>query len=297
MVKNLILVGAGASYGAGEVRPTNPPLGNDLFTQLESDFPKSWGSLPDHIREDFLNNFEDGMLALSEFDSTLHAPLYQAMGAYFAQFSLGENNHYTTLINGLHNSITNGNTAFASLNYDCLLEEAISAAGIDINPTPENLGNPGTVIKPHGSCNFLPASVQASGISFTEGVSFDAGVRCVSKDDIIEYHHGDKALYPAMALYRPDKQTQISPSAIHRFQEMYRKALSEANTIGIIGAGFHPQDDHIWEPLASSDAAIYYVGERCDFEGLQAERRDAEVNQYITSEFGAGVDELIAALC
>ncbi|WP_152418714.1 MULTISPECIES: hypothetical protein [Halorubrum] len=295
MGKNVILVGAGASFGAGEVYPDNPPLGRDLFTQLESKFPRSWGSLPDHIRKNFLKGFEEGMVALSESDSNLHAPLYQAMAAYFAEFSIGENNHYAALIESLHNSITNGETVFVSLNYDCLLEEAIEAAGIDVDPVPENLGNPGTVIKPHGSCNFLPASIQASGISFTEGVSFDAGVRCVSKEEVIEYYHSDKALYPAMSLYRPDKSTQISPPVIHRFQELYRKAVSEANTIGIIGAGIHAQDDHIWDPLASSDVPLYYIGGRPDFDDWQAEHRDAGVNQYISQKFGDGVDELITA--
>lgn len=236
------------------------------------------------------------MVAVSESDSSLHAPLYQAMGAYFAQFALGEDNHYTELIEGLHDSITNGETVFASLNYDCLLEEAITAAGIDVDPVPGELGNPGAVIKPHGSCNFLPASIQASGISFTEGVSFDAGVRCVSKEDVIEYYHSDKALYPVMSLYRPDKNTQISPSVIHRFQKLYRKAVSEANTIGIIGAGVHPQDDHIWDPLSSSDATLYYIGGESDFDDWQAEHRDAGVNQYISREFGDGVNELITAL-
>lgn len=271
MVEKVILVGAGASFDSGEVHPTNPPLGNDLFTQLESIFPETWGSLPESLRKEFLNYFEDGMVALSEFDSSLHAPLYQAIGAYFAQFSLGENNHYSTLIDGLYNSIDSGETVFASLNYDCLLEQAIVAAEIDLNPIPERLGKAGTVIKPHGSCNFLPASIQASGISFTEGVSFDAGVNCVSRDDVIEYYHSDRDLYPAIALYRPDKEAQISPSTIHRFQELYQEAVSEANIIGIIGAGIHPQDNHVWDPLASSDAAIHYIGGKSGFEDWRAE--------------------------
>jgi len=297
MVENVIIVGAGASFGAGEVRPKKPPLGDHLFTQLESQFPGSWGSLPDHIRKTFLDNFEDGMVALSEFKSGLHAPLYQAMGAYFAQFSLGDNNHYSTLVDGLYNSIIEGETVLASLNYDCLLEEAIVTAGLDLNPIPESLENPGTVIKPHGSCNFLPASIQASGgVSFTEGVSFDAGVKWVSREDVIEYYHSEGALYPAMALYRPDKHTQISPSEIHRFQELFREAVSEANFIGIVGVGVHPRDDHIWDPLASSDGSIHYIGGKSGFDDWQSQYRDAGVDQYISQEFGDGVDELISAL-
>jgi len=296
MVENMVLVGAGASFGVGEVHPDNPPLGDDLFKNLESQYPNSWGSLPNYIRSEFLNNFERGMVVLSEFDSTLHATLYQAMGAYFAQFSIGKNNHYSTLIDHLHNSITTGETVFVSLNYDYLLEEAIERAKIDLNSAPETLGGSGTVIKPHGSCNFFPDSIQASGVSFTEGVSFDAGVKQVSKHDIIEYHDSDEALYPVMALYRPDKHTQISPSVVYRFRELYREAVSEANTVGIIGAGIHTHDDHIWNPLATSEAEIHYIGDRSGFDDWRAKYRDTGRYQYIASKFSDGVDELISEL-
>ena len=296
MVENVVLVGAGASFGSGGVHPTNPPLGNDLFTQLESQFPYLWGSLPDRVRDEFLDDFEDGMVLLSEFNSTLHAPLYQAMGAYFAQFSLGEDNHYTTLIDGLHNSITSGETVFASLNYDLLLEQAIVDAGTGLNPLPENLGNPGTVIKPHGSCNFLPEALKAVNFAFTGDVAFDSTLEVVSRKEVIEYYQSNRALYPAMALYRPDKRIQLSPSVIEGFQELYQEAVTEASTIGIIGAAFHPQDNHIWDPLTSSDATIHYIGGESSFDRWQEECRDAEGVQYISWEFGDGVDELITAL-
>ena len=58
----LFLFGAGASYGAGDILPEKPPLGNQLYDALSSVYPQSWGSLPPSVTEKFKEgNFEDGM--------------------------------------------------------------------------------------------------------------------------------------------------------------------------------------------------------------------------------------------
>jgi len=69
MVENLILVGAGASYGAGNVDPHQPPLGKDLFDKLKSEMPDPWGDLPGDIQCALEKDFENGMCKIGEKDS------------------------------------------------------------------------------------------------------------------------------------------------------------------------------------------------------------------------------------
>jgi hypothetical protein len=42
----VVLVGAGASYGAFDYAKARPPLGDDLFDELVAAFPGTWGNLP-----------------------------------------------------------------------------------------------------------------------------------------------------------------------------------------------------------------------------------------------------------
>ncbi|MBX0325577.1 hypothetical protein EGH21_21365 [Halomicroarcula sp. F13] len=294
MVQNLILVGAGASYGAGDIVPNQPPLGGGLFAELESTFPNTWGALPEHIKNEFRTDFEEGMVALSEFNSKLHAPLYQAMGAYFAQFSIGsETTQYEILVDSLSDSLADGETVLSSLNYECLLEEAMSDFGHKINYFPDELGEAATVLKPHGSCNFLSQNLTAQGdIQFSEGVSFSGGVEAVSRKEVIQYHRGNNALYPAMALFRPDKYTQVGTSVIQSIQGKWKEAVQQSDKVGIIGVNPRPSDDHLWEPLSNTDAEIFYIGGEDSFDRWTRNHRDSGMNTFISNRFHEGVSEL-----
>lgn len=63
MIKNVILFGAGASYGSDN--SGIPPLGNNLFSELARFNPHGWGALPSEFRKVFNNDFEQGMLTLA----------------------------------------------------------------------------------------------------------------------------------------------------------------------------------------------------------------------------------------
>ena len=47
-MKIIFLFGAGASKGSEVDGIPTPPLGTELFTQLQSKYPKSWGCLNVH---------------------------------------------------------------------------------------------------------------------------------------------------------------------------------------------------------------------------------------------------------
>lgn len=301
-MENLILVGAGASTGAdkntGRIYPEQPPLGWELFDRLSSKYPQAWGALPDSIREEFTNDFEQGMEELGEDYSHLYAPLYRAMGDYFARFRiLSSPTWYDRLISELENSISSGETAFVSLNYECLLEIALSQNGFNINYFPDRLSEPAVVLKPHGSCNFISDSIQAQGnVSFTEGVTFSGGVRAVDLDEVVQYCRSDTALYPAMSLFRPDKHIQIGHSVVHDLQENWANAVEEADKIMIIGVKPRESDEHIWGELSETDADIYYIGGEESFYDWRENNRDNLQDEFISNRFHTGFADLIDRL-
>ncbi|GGM52678.1 hypothetical protein [Haloarcula argentinensis] len=301
-MENLVLIGAGASTGAdknsGGIHPEQPPLGWELFDRLSSKYPQAWGALPDSIQEDFTNDFEQGMETLGEDHSQLYAPLYRAMGDYFARFRiLSSPTWYDRLISELESSISSGETAFASLNYECLLELALSQNGFDINYFPDQLSEQSIVLKPHGSCNFISDSVQAQGgVSFTEGVRFSGGIRAVDLDEVIQYCRSNTALYPAMSLFRPDKHIQIGHSVIQDLQKNWANAVEEANKIAIIGVKPRKSDEHIWGQLSKTNADIYYIGGEEPFNDWRNDNRANSQDEFISDRFHTGFADLIDRL-
>ena len=61
---NLILLGAGASYGSNNKNV--PPLGDELYLALQRFNPHGWGALPSSIAKEFHGDFEKGMTKLSQ---------------------------------------------------------------------------------------------------------------------------------------------------------------------------------------------------------------------------------------
>ena len=92
-MSNVVLFGAGASYGAGDIMPYNPPLGHQLFEALARYSPHTWGSLHDDVSKQFkLNsNFEPGMRAIWERSDQARPELpnlLRDMAHYLSQFRL-----------------------------------------------------------------------------------------------------------------------------------------------------------------------------------------------------------------
>jgi hypothetical protein len=159
----LLLFGAGASYGSMNAFPNVPPLGKDLYDDLRKIYPKAWGVLPEEKRPLFVPNFEPGMKELWESNWHGTSDLMRCLGDYFARFRLENQNTYARLIEHLEYHGTIEGTTFSSLNYDCLLEYAIRYRRLQMR---YDSGEPSTkttasVLKIHGSCNFLPGSISA----------------------------------------------------------------------------------------------------------------------------------------
>ena len=154
-----VLFGAGASFGAGNVFPDAPPLGRDLFDHLQRAYPESWGSLlHDDEVATFRDDFEQGFVLLWGKQGESRAQrLIIDMALFFTRFTLVGPNAYSRLLHLLLAGGTN-RVCFCTLNYECLLEQAISETGLSVFSLGRQIGTNSTglhVLKPHGSCNYL----------------------------------------------------------------------------------------------------------------------------------------------
>jgi hypothetical protein len=296
----IVLFGAGASYGAGGMSPSAPPLGNSLYRELALMFPTTWGAFPSSLQTQFYANFEDGMSAL--WDSGSHAipVLMQQMAIFFACYRLSSQrvDAYSKLLDGL--TYSGKPVLFSSLNYDCLFEVALSMAGRAVNYFHNAPASDSDIIiwKLHGSCNFLPhGGVTATrGVSFSPGVTFGTGIRPVNPNEIATYCTGNTALYPVMAVYARGKPVQIAPEIIQRIQEFWIAAIKSASTVVIIGVHPHPADKHIWEPLSATEAKLLFVGNKKAFLDWQSKYRIKGDSIYLGDHFDSSIKVIVENL-
>lgn len=114
MTKNIILFGAGASYGSDNFG--TPPLGNNLFIELARFNPPDWGALPNEFINVFNDDFEQGMLKVATERPYELPTLQRAMSAFFFNFQPFNSNLYFILTNKLKHSPKQ--LAVSSLNYE-----------------------------------------------------------------------------------------------------------------------------------------------------------------------------------
>jgi hypothetical protein len=227
--------------------------------------------------------------------------LMQQMAMFFAQFRPSQANLYRELITRLDHIGKLTDTAFASLNYECLLELSIASTGRSINYFNLNHGSANTgvaVWKLHGSCNFLPGpEVQATrGVSFGAGAFFNTSVRAVDPGEVTAYCIGDTALYPAMAHFAPGKTVQIAQPVIQGLQEFYADAAQTVTSIAVIGVRPNIDDHHVWDPLAATPGEMLVVGDKTSTDAWAAEYRNGQRTQFIGNRFETSVADLVDEL-
>ena len=296
----IVLFGAGASYGAGGVFPSTPPIGTGLYRELASTCPMTWGTFPSSLQAQFHANFEDGMSVLWNSGSNAIPVLMQQMAIFFARYRLSSQrvDAYSKLLDRL--TYSGKPVRFSSLNYDCLFEVALSMAGRAVNYFHNAPASDSDIIiwKLHGSCNFLPhGGVTATrGVSFSPGVTFGTGIRPVNPNEIATYCTGNTALYPVMAVYARGKPVQIAPEIIQRIQEFWIAAIKSASTVVIIGVHPHPADKHIWEPLSATEAKLLFVGDENAFSDWQSKYRINGDSIYLGERFDSCIESIVKNL-
>jgi hypothetical protein len=227
----------------------------------------------------FARGFETGM---AEFQKNRRADVpafLREMSAYFAKFEPGPSNLYCDVMRILRES--KRPFTIATLNYDLLIERAITIAGYRVAyhapPVPAR-NTP--VLKLHGSCNFLP---DLRGLSIHD-VAFDlpgpddvnvvGNIRAAQPDEVVRYCEQEDSLAPAVALYAAGKQILFCPAFVRQQQQDWSRIVATAARIYIVGVRLSRFDRHVWDPLEATRAKLFYVdpnGE--DFLSWAAETR------------------------
>jgi hypothetical protein len=224
----------------------------------------------------------------------------QQMAMFFAQFRPTQGNAYAELVDALASAGKLAGTAFASLNYECLLELAASSPLRPINYFGQHdASSPGvTVWKIHGSCNFLPGPeiTATRGVSYGAGVSFNTSARAIDPGQVPAYCLGDTALYPAMAHYAKGKVVQIAQPVIQQLQMMYADAVARANKVAIVGVRPNVDDPHVWRPLASTAADLFVIGDQEDALAWAHAHRSKRTTRVLGDRFRSSIAELVDAL-
>ena len=244
---NVILFGAGASLGSGEVVPKPPPLGSDLFRVLRRLFPGVWSRLSaEHIAE-LERDFEAGMQRVGRENSHALPPLQRAMASFFFDFVPGNDNLYRRLSNRIKGKGWDG--TLVTLNYERILEISLAMEGVQLF-----IGNPPNnqpsveLCLPHGCCHIFCESVRgvAESVSFSgEGVTTRGPVKVVvDRSEFLQRIRGD-AFPPVMSYFDPFKFTTSGANFIEAQRNRYNDIVRGAKNIAIVGVRVRPHDTHL----------------------------------------------------
>lgn len=289
----IILFGAGASYGAGGIIPETPPLGFQLYEELERIYPNTWGSFPEEYKIEFRKNFEDGMGLIYENYGGAISQLMRELAVYFVQFRPHSSKSlYSKLITYLVEIDKINDVLFSTLNYECVFEYSVLNQGLKISYF-DKYKDTVPIWKLHGSCNMFSQGLQAGpGVKYGTGVVFEGGIEAyLDSNKVVEECLVKSGLAPVMCLFMEGKPLQVSPSAIKQLQERWSKEVLNAEKIFCIGANPLPEDSHIWNPLSKTQANFFYIGEEKRFQEWASSNREGPY-EYLSSYFHTGFIKL-----
>lgn len=267
----LILFGAGASFGSGDVEPCCPPLGNGsdgLFARLEAAGGQA-ATLPDDIKTLFREDFEKGMAQFYEYADGDIMQFQRELAAYLARFTPGSKNAYIRFIQ----TIGPRRAIFASLNYDLLFELAAGSLRLCTYYDIEAPAKSVRLLKIHGSSNFWPdipiGMIRNSTFKRSGRADIDAPIKPLNQSETLERCRVEDSVAPAIAMYAEGKAVKISPGYVDRQQELWKTAVCAASRIYVVGVKVNSTDAHVWGELANARAPITYFGMKWDREAYE----------------------------
>lgn len=257
-----IIFGAGASYGSGGCSPTNPPLGNDLFRELE-ELKGAYYNLHDDSKRAFRNEgFEAGMAIIAD-DSRVINPLQKELACYLSNFSVKRDNAYVRLFNKLRGCLDQIN--IVTLNYDLLIEQSLAnhGFGVDYNASGDGI----SLLKPHGSSNFLPQlpdGMTLSGNTMIGCGTYVEGLETHAVSTVSEVREWcddprNSDLSPVLAMYAEGKRVVVNRNLISNTQKRYSEVIAASKLVVLVGIKYTPHDAHIWEPIERARPNLFIV--------------------------------------
>lgn len=296
MSENVILFGAGASFGSDSIN--TPPLGSELFEALSAFNPDGWGRLPSDLADLFRTDFETGM---KQVPGHLLPPLQRVMAAYFFRFVPRRTNLYYQLAERILSRNWDG--ALVTINYERLLELSLMGASLcPVVGRESNAANEVEICLPHGCCHIFCDSVRGSarGISFSgRAVRTSGPVKVISDPDEFRSRIQGDAFPPVMSYFDPQKITTSGTNFITNQRERYSVLISAASSIAIVGVRVRPHDAHIWGPLAETNADIIYCSgaeEEDRFFDWYREHRKDKISSDLHGYFADCFDDLCSRI-
>ena len=305
----VFLFGAGASKGAMHILPHCPPLMRELYDELGKYDPNEWGpssrrsAYADRYRRNFEATFSEVDLKIPKddpggwfIDSLTLLENQELLARYFSQFFLDSSSmdYYSKLLASLNTADRIPDCLFASLNYDCLFEQAGCRLGLSIDYQFSETKSV-RVTKLHGSCNFITKKLSRydRALLASPGLSYEIGTDFLSPlnvEKMLKEKFSNRAHLPVMSQVSPRKEQIAAPATIHKMREKWSQALSSAKHLAIIGVSYNPNDTHVVDPIRDTRATILYIGGKDNFKKWGDENKNFE---HIGETFEEGFERLI----
>lgn len=277
------------------------PTGANLYDELRTDYPLTWGHIPAQLADIFnTGGFEQGMHAAWQSRDERAQGLLIDMGLYFLGFTRLGADLYSRLVSRLKARDLISVTTFVSLNYECLFELAALSKGISIAHTVE-LALPGDLIllKPHGSSNFLiPRAMIWLNRARLKGLGnyYTGAIQRVTPTEAIRQYAAGQSMPPAMSLFAPNKPTPVALEIIEEIRAVWSRRAAETDVAVVIGARPLLADTHIWTPLLESNARVLHLGGQTGADFPAFRERLGDRYEQLGDTFAAGLPRLLARL-
>lgn len=298
---SVILFGAGASFGSGEVEPCPPPLTPGLMASLAAAAPLTWGSLSSELQALFRNDFELGMVELGRIRPDLLPPLQRSMAKFFFNFVPGQDNLYRDLARRIASTKWSG--TLVTLNYERLLQLSLEAEGLQVGYHGQNgAGDCIDICVPHGICHLFCDGVEgvAGEVEFAGAeVATGGDPNVVDNPGEFARRIQEDAFPPVMSYFDPAKETTSGVNIILGHRRRFEELVANAGRVVIIGVAVRPEDSHLWQPLAESPADLHFCAGASaapDFEMWAEANRPGRSSGAYPGYFSESFEELCTAV-
>ena len=185
------------------------------------------------------------------------------------------------------------------MNYDCLLDLALDAAGLGYHdgvrlgpyPHPSRV----RLWKLHGACNVLPdvgTNVFMGNRFVGNAQIFEGPVAYVTRAHVIA-NYDQEGLPPMLSLYAPGKPTPVALATVTAIRQAWQEWIRKSDVLVVIGARILRCDPHIFRPLKKAPGEIWFVGDHRDFHG---DRRVTVLGRRFADSLDGPLVERIASI-